>query len=152
MQAQSGNERNPLAGPRSVASEGAPEGRPVVMLVEDDPMTAQMYRMGLEAAGFVVTVVGDGSELFKALDREIPNVLVLDWELPGVLTGVDIIDNLRLDDRTAELPVIMLSNHLGDVDGAQDRAMKAGAPWLVKVRTTPAQLADRLDHVLRRRA
>ena len=96
-------------------------------------------QMGLEAVGFVVKRVGDGSELFNAFDLDIPDVVILDWELPGLLTGVDIIDNLRLDDRTAQLPVIMLSNHSGDVDGAQDRALKASAPWLLKVRTTPAQ-------------
>ena len=150
MLARSGDDENPLVGPRVAARGAAQHARPFVMLVKDDPVVAQMYQMGLEAAGFVVMVVGDGSELFKALDLDIPDVVVLDWELPGVLTGVDIIDNLRLDDRTAQLLVIMLSNHSGDVDGAQDRALKAGAPWLLKVRTTPAQLADRPNQVRRR--
>ena len=150
MQIRSGDDEEPLVGPRSVAREVGTEGRPFVMLVEDEHVTAQMYQTGLEAAGFAVMVVGDGSELFTALEKAVPNVVVLDWELPGVLTGVDIIDNLRLDDRTAELAVIMLSNHPGD-DGPQDRALKAGAPWLLKVRTTPAQLADRVSQVLRRR-
>src|SRR5690348_11610628 len=86
--------------------------RPFVMLVEDDPVAGQMYQMGLQAAGFVVMVLGDGSELFKALAMDVPDVVVLDWELPGLLSGVDIVENLRLDDRTAQLPVIMLSNHL----------------------------------------
>ena len=131
--------------------EAVEEGaRPFVMLVEDDQVAAQMYQIGLEAAGFVVIVLGDGSELFKALAMDVPDVVVLDWELPGLLTGVDIVENLRLDDRTAQLPVIMLSNHLGDIDGVEDRALKAGAPWLLKVRTTPAQLAERLRPVLRR--
>jgi len=60
--------------------EGA---RPFVMLVEDDQVAAQMYQIGLEAAGFVVIVLGDGSELFKALAMDVPDVVVLDWELPG---------------------------------------------------------------------
>jgi two-component system, OmpR family, phosphate regulon response regulator PhoB len=126
------------------------DARPFVMLVEDDPAAGQMYQMGLQAAGFVVMVLGDGSELFKALAIDVPDVVVLDWELPGLLSGVDIVENLRLDDRTAQVPVIMLSNHLGDIDGAEDRALKAGAPWLLKVRTTPDQLAERLRLVLRR--
>lgn len=150
IQARSGDDAGLPEGSRVETREAALGARPFVMLVEDDPAAADMYQMGLEVAGFVVMVVGDGSELFKALELDIPDVVVLDWELPGLLTGVDIIDNLRLDDRTAQLPVIMLSNHLGDVDGAEDRALRAGAPWLLKVRTTPAQLADRLDQVLRR--
>lgn len=151
MQARGDSDGEPLVTSRVHNMETVKgEARPFVMFVEDDPVAAQMYRIGLEAAGFVVMVLGDGSELFKALALDVPDVVVLDWELPGVLTGVDIIDNLRLDDRTVRLPVIMLSNHLGDIDGAEDRALRAGAPWLLKVRTTPAQLAERLRLVLRR--
>lgn len=146
-----GTDGEPFVTPEVGDTDADPGGsRPLVMLVEDDPVASLMYRIGLEAAGFVVEVLGDGSELFKALATHVPDVVVLDWELPGLLTGVDILENLHLDDRTGQLPVIMLSNHLGDIDGAEDRASKAGAPWLLKVRTTPAQLAERLHLILRR--
>ncbi|MGH7762980.1 MAG: response regulator transcription factor [Candidatus Dormibacteraceae bacterium] len=115
------------------------------MLVEDDLAIAQMYQLGLDAAGFDVAVFADASAMFQALDLDVPDAAVLDWQLPGLLTGVDIIENLRLDLRAHTLPIIMLSNHLGDADGAAERAFKAGAQeWLIKSATTPAQLAQRL--------
>jgi DNA-binding response OmpR family regulator len=119
--------------------------RPLLMLVEDDQVTAEMYRLGLEASGFRVSVFADASGLFQALDDETPDVAVLDWHLDGIVTGLDVLENLRLDSRTAEVPILMLSNHSGDIDAALDRAMKAGAQeWLVKAQITPSQLAARL--------
>jgi DNA-binding response OmpR family regulator len=124
--------------------------RPSVALVDDDAAAVEMYRLGLEASGFEVDVFPDGSAFFRALDARIPDVAVLDWRLQSILTGVDILENLRLDERTSHLPVVMLSNH-DAADGAHDRAMKAGARgWLIKAHTTPAQLARRLDLILGR--
>jgi DNA-binding response OmpR family regulator len=127
--------------------------RPLVMLVEDDQAITEVYRLGLEAAGFRVCVFADASGLFQALDEETPDIAVLDWHLGGIVTGLDILENLRLDRRTADVPVLMLSNHLGDLDGALDRALHAGAQeWLVKIDTTPAKLAASLREALARAA
>ena len=119
--------------------------RPFVMLVEDDVAQATMYQLGLQAAGFRVAVFSDASALFEALEMEVPDIAVLDWRFTGTLTGVDIIENMRLDKRLVGLPILMLSNHNGQVDGAAHRALEAGAiEWLIKARTTPRQLAARL--------
>jgi two-component system, OmpR family, phosphate regulon response regulator PhoB len=144
-----------MGGSVTVAREGVerPDGMPFVMLVEDDPATGLMYRVGLEVAGFEVQVFGTASAFFEALEDDVPDVAIVDFELPGIITGVQIIENLRLDDRMAELPVFVLSNHLGDFDGQMQRALEAGAmDWLVKSRTTPADLASRLDQLVRHRA
>jgi len=123
--------------------------RPYVALVDDDPSVAEMYRLGLEASGFEVDVFSDGSTFFVALDTHVPDVAVLDWQLQTILTGVDILENLRLDERTSQLPVVMLSNHDDPAGGALNRAMAAGAAdWLLKARTTPAELAQRLKTIL----
>jgi DNA-binding response OmpR family regulator len=125
------------------------KSRPSVALVEDDPSVAEVYRLGLEALGFEVDVFPDGSMFFRALEARVPDVAVLDWQLQSILTGVDILENLRLDARTSHLPVVMLSNHYDAGDGALDRAMEAGArEWLIKARTTPAELAKRLTSIL----
>jgi DNA-binding response OmpR family regulator len=124
--------------------------RPSVALVEDDPTVAEVYRLGLEALGFKVDVFSDGSKFFSALDAHVPDVAVLDWQLQSILTGVDIIENLRLDERTSNLPVVMLSNHSDVGDGVLDRAIEAGArEWLIKAHTTPTKLAQRLRLILR---
>ena len=130
----------PLHGPRD---------RPVVMVVDDDRDTAEMYGLALQAAGFKTIALSDVSAIFLAIEEEIPDVVVLDFHLGGVISGVNVLENLRLDSRTSEVIAFMLSNHTGDLDGAVDRALSAGAlAWLPKVKTSPAQLATRVIQAL----
>jgi len=125
------------------------ERRPLAMLVDDDPDTGAMYEVGLEALGFRVAVVSDVSAVFLSVEKEIPDVVVLDFQLGGIITGVDVLENLRLDCRATQVPVFMLSNHLGDLDGQIERAFAAGAlAWLVKSQTSPAELGLRISEAL----
>ena len=120
------------------------------MLVDDDIVIADMYRMGLQHAGFRVTVLGDPASLFRAIRDEVPDVLVLDWQLPG-MSGAEALELLRRDERTTHLPVLMLSNFLGDQNGGVDRVFAAGAlAWLRKSATPPSVLAERLTEALAR--
>ena len=128
----------------------APQWRlPLVMLVEDDPAVAQMYKLGLEAAGFEVAVHEDGSAFFAAIESQIPDIVILDFHLQGLLTGIDIAENLRLDERFGRLPVLFLSNECNVSREDTDRASGAGAlAWLAKSRTSPSQLATRIAEAL----
>jgi DNA-binding response OmpR family regulator len=122
---------------------GGPPLRPFVVIVEDDHSVAELYRAGLEASDFDVALYTDGTALFGSLDLDIPDLIVLDWQLGGILTGGEILKNLRLDERTVDVPVFFLSNH-------QSRLSEESGPvaWLIKARTTPADLAARLRLVL----
>jgi CheY-like chemotaxis protein len=123
--------------------------QPVVMLVEDDRAIGCMYSVGLEVLGFQVLLLSDVNAVFLQVDKDIPDVVVLDFDLGGIITGVDVLENLRLDRRTAHLPAFILSNHLGDLDGQIDRAFAAGAvAWLVKSKTSPADLGGRISEAL----
>lgn len=122
--------------------------KPFVILVDDDSATADMYRVGLEQHGFVVASVRDWEELFETMHRSLPDIVVLDWHLPG-MNGDEILHRMRLDDRTRALPVFMLSNYPADRDGQVDRVFQAGAiAWLQKVNTPPALLAEKLREAL----
>jgi two-component system phosphate regulon response regulator PhoB len=123
-------------------------GEQLVFLVDDDSDIAEMYRLGLERAGFRVEVLESPAALFRALDDQVPDILILDWQLPG-MSGADALELLRRDRRGKRLPVFMLSNHLGDHNGAVDRVFAAGAlAWLRKSVTPPAMLAERLMEAL----
>ena len=120
-----------------------------MLLVDDDPAITEMYRLGLETFGFRVRAVGDGPGLFRAVEEELPDILVLDWQLPGI-RGDELLEQVRLDERTRALPVFILSNFPADMDGAVDRVFMAGAmAWLQKAKTPPAALAERLTEALR---
>ena len=115
--------------------------QPVVMVVDDDRDTAEMYSLALTAAGFKAIPLSDVSAIFLSLEEEVPDVVVLDFHLGDVISGVNVLENLRLDPRTSDMIAFMLSNHTGSLDGAVDRALSAGAlAWLPKANTTPAQL------------
>ena len=130
--------------------EGTAHGRGrSVILVDDDEATAEMYRFGLEAAGYRVRVAHDGDSLFQAFAVSVPDIVVLDWHLPGP-NGDEVLHRIRLDDRTRSLPVFMLSNYPAIKDGAIDRVFLSGAlAWLEKASTPPALLAERLSEALR---
>lgn len=122
--------------------------RHFVLLVDDDAALAEMYRLGLEGEGFEVAVLSDALNLNDVVDRERPDAIVLDWELPGI-RGDQALERLRRTDRGARVPVFMLSNFPGTTDGAIDHAFQFEAiAWLEKVNTTPARLAASLREAL----
>jgi CheY-like chemotaxis protein len=140
-------------GPIGPAGEQGRRAAPTrsVILVDDDPSTAEMYRAGLEEFGYRVRVEHDGPGLFQALEVDVPDVLILDWQLPGML-GDEILERVRFDPRTRALRVFMLSNYPAEKDGAIDRVFLAGAvAWLEKVKTPPSRLAAKLGEALRAR-
>ena len=114
------------------------------MLLDDDVAMAEMYRTGLEFDGFRVCVANEPHLFFAAVKQEVPDVIVLDWALPGT-TGGEVLETLRSDWRTAAVPVFMLSNFSTELNGAVDRVFRAGAiAWLTKTETSPDTLARRL--------
>ena len=127
-----------------MGKEGTADRRLYAMMLDDDRVMAEMYRLGLELAGFRVCVANEPEQFFAAVRREVPDVVVLDWALPGT-TGGEVLETLRSDWRTAAVPVFMLSNFSTELNGAVDRVFRAGAiAWLTKSATSPDTLARRL--------
>ena len=119
----------------------------LVMLIDDDAAICDMYRYGLERHGFRVAVVSDINLLAAEITREVPDVVLLDWEL-GAITGGDVLDRLRTDPRTADTPVFMISNHPQETDEDRRSERLGALAWLIKSRTTPDELAGRLREAL----
>ena len=92
---------------------------PSVLVIDDDRVTASVYRHGLEAGGFKVSVVSDGSAALDLLRSQRFDVVVLDLLMPGV-SGWDVLDTLRKNGDSP--PVVVVS---GSGSGAE--ATKAGA-------------------------
>ena len=130
------------------AARRSAEEKPFVILVDDDEATADMYRLGLEHHGFAVESVRDSAGLFLAISERLPDIVVLDWQLPG-MNGDEILQRIRLDERTRALRVLMLSNYPAEKVGQVDRVFLAGAlAWLQKVNTSPTLLAEKLREAL----
>jgi len=117
----------------------APDEEVKVLFIEDDPAVAEMYKLKLELDGYTVTVAKDGEEGLQIANDSPPDIIFLDTRLPK-MDGFAVLERLRSTERTAEVPVIILSNY-GERE-LVDRGLKLGAlEYLIKSQTTPANLS-----------
>ena len=114
-----------------------------VLVIEDDPSVAEMYRLRLATDGYEVVVGCDGEEGLQLALDEVPDFIYLDLRLPK-MDGFEVLERLRAMPATAQIPVVILSNY-GDPE-TRARGLKLGAlDFLVKAETTPRQLAARVE-------
>jgi two-component system phosphate regulon response regulator PhoB len=120
---------------------------PKVMVVEDEEPLCVLLRYNLEAEGYKVEVVTRGDEAEIRLQESLPDLLVLDWMVPGV-SGIELCRRLRMRAETERLPIIMLTARGEESDRV--RGLSTGADdYLVKPFSTP-ELIARVRALLRR--
>ena len=120
---------------------------PKVMIVEDEEPLSLMLRYNLEAEGYAVDTVERGDEAETRLRENVPDLLLLDWMLPGI-SGIELCRRLRAHDATRTLPIIMLTARGEESDRV--RGLSTGADdYLVKPFSTPEFIA-RVRALLRR--
>ena len=118
-----------------------------IMVVEDEEAITVLLRYNLEAEGYRVEVVGRGDEAEVRLREVVPDLVLLDWMLPG-LSGIELCRRIRLRPETERLPVIMLTAR-GE-EGERVRGLATGADdYVVKPFSVPELLA-RVRALLRR--
>ena len=119
--------------------------RPRVLIVEDEAAVVTLLRYNLEREGFDVSAAYDGEEALLSVEESPPDIILLDWMLPG-MDGLSIIRALRAaDDRT---PVLVLSA-LGEVDDRVQGLRAGGDDYLVKPFAF-SELLARLEALVRR--
>lgn len=113
-----------------------------ILIVEDDPFTADVYRNGLEWAGFAVTCVAGLEAATRQITQEPPDAVLLDLIL-GAENGLDLLRFIRSHASTRETPVIMLSNAF--MPDRVREAWEAGATeCLDKAHASPPRIAVRM--------
>ena len=106
-----------------------------VLVVEDESAIAELIAINLRHAGFEVTVAADADQAQVAVDRVLPDLVLLDWMLPGQ-SGIVLAKRWRSDARTREMPVIMLTARAEEAD--KITGLDAGADdYLTKPFSTP---------------
>src|SRR3982074_3025576 len=81
-----------------------------VLFVEDDPAVAQMYRLKLELDGYSVEIATDGVQAVAKALADPPDIVFLDIRLPK-LDGLGVLEALRGQEQTKQIPVVILSNY-----------------------------------------
>src|ERR1700733_11940464 len=84
----------------------------LILLVEDEPELARLVVRELEAAGFGVRHALDGTTALRLFEEQPPDLVVLDWMLPGV-DGLEVLRRIR---RMSPVPVLMLTARAEEVD------------------------------------
>ena len=119
---------------------------PPVLLVEDDTLLRQAFRILLEDAGYRVAEAGTAADAVRAASAETPAAIVLDMGLPD-RSGLDVARELRQLEPMRETPILALTGRVG----AQEReaCLAAGCTEYHGKPLSPQKLLDRLDALLR---
>lgn len=122
---------------------------PRVLVVEDEPAIAELIAVNLSHGGFLPVWVEDGASAQKDLDNILPDVILLDWMLPGE-SGLTLARKWRAAKRTREVPILMLTARGDEVD--KIAGLNIGADDYITKPFSPQELMARIHAVLRRRA
>lgn len=115
-----------------------------VLVVDDEPMVREVVIRYLERDGFEVSAAATGPEALTAVEKSMPDLVVLDLMLPGV-SGMEILSRLRA---TSDVPVILLTARAEEADHVL--GLELGADDYVVKPFSPRELAARVRTVLRR--
>lgn len=118
-----------------------------ILLVDDEPDIAALVAYHLAKDAYRVRTASDGEEALRALDRERPDLIVLDLMLPK-LSGLEVLQELRRRPETREIPVILLTARREERDRID--GLKLGADDYVAKPFSPQELVLRVGAVLRR--
>ena len=117
-----------------------------IMIIEDDDFLVQMYATKLELQGYEVITAGDGKQALKLIKKSIPDLILLDLNLP-VMDGFQVLEALKKDDATKAVPVLVLTNY-GQKEHV-DRCLSLGAAdYLIKAHFVPSEVVDKIKSLL----
>jgi two-component system phosphate regulon response regulator PhoB len=122
---------------------------PTILVVEDEPAILELLKVNLVDAGYEVTEATDAETAQLALKQELPDLVLLDWMLPGQ-SGLAFARQLRGQERTRELPIIMVTARSDESD--KIAGLETWVDDYVTKPFSPRELKARIKSVLRRRA
>ncbi|MDD5790324.1 MAG: response regulator transcription factor [Spirochaetia bacterium] len=119
-----------------------------ILVVEDVPEMAELASMYLTKSGMKVEAVGSAEEALEYIQKQLPDLIILDLNLPG-MSGFDFLKKFR-DEYNASLPVIIVSAR--DADEDIIKGLGNGADEFVTKPYSPKVLTARVEAILRRQA
>lgn len=134
----------------SEAMSGRAAGGARILLVEDDPALRIMVSYNLEKSGYTVGTAESGEEALEQMSSFRPSLVLLDWMLPGALSGMEVCRKLRAQSATRDIPIIMLTARSEEADAI--RGLENGADDYLTKPCSMATLEVRIRALLRRTA
>ncbi|MCY3879891.1 MAG: phosphate regulon transcriptional regulator PhoB [Rhodobacteraceae bacterium] len=122
-------------------------GAPLLLVVEDDQSQQELLTYHFEVAGFSVATVANGNEVLSQIDRHSPDLILLDWMIPGI-SGLTLCRMIRNSRKGKDIPILMLSARTEEEDRV--RGLEAGADDYVAKPYSLLELTARIRALLRR--
>ncbi len=122
--------------------------QPRILIVEDEPAIAELMAVNLRHNGFQPVWAMDAVSAQKELDEVLPDVILLDWMLPGE-SGLSLAKRWRSHPRTQQVPILMITARGDEPDRVA--GLDAGADDYIVKPFSPRELLARIRAVLRRR-
>ncbi|MFZ2192814.1 MAG: response regulator [Candidatus Moraniibacteriota bacterium] len=126
------------------------EQKKKIMIVEDDTFVMDIYHTKLAQEGFSVISAGNGIEGLEKLkdDNNIPDLMLLDILMP-YMDGLEMLAEIKKDERLKNIPVVLLTN-LSQKDDV-DRGLGLGAnDYLIKSHFTPSEVLEKIAQYLKK--
>lgn len=118
-----------------------------ILIVEDEEAIRKLLKLCLSEAGYAVRMAKDGEEAMEAVRCHLPDLVILDWMLPEI-DGMDVLQSLRKNASSRDIPVIMLTARAGERDRVQ--GLDYGADDYISKPFSPKELVARVRALLRR--
>ncbi|MEI8064169.1 MAG: response regulator transcription factor [Verrucomicrobiota bacterium] len=118
-----------------------------ILIVDDEPDVVDLLVFNLQKAGFKTLTARDGNTALQKVRDELPALVILDLMMPG-LDGTEVCRQLKADQKTSAIPVIMLTAKAEEVDRIV--GLELGADDYITKPFSPRELALRVKSVLRR--
>ncbi len=122
--------------------------RVTMLLVEDDAALAELLTFHFRREDFEVVQTADGEEALLLARERTPDIVLLDWMIEGVISGLEVCRRLRRAPETQNVPIIMLTARGEEEDRV--RGLETGADDYVTKPFSPRELVARVGAVLRR--
>jgi DNA-binding response OmpR family regulator len=129
-------------------TDPAPERQPVVLAADDDEDILALVTFRLERSGYTVLQARDGAEALELAREQTPDLAVLDVMMPK-MDGFELTRQLRADEATSRMPIILLTARAQDTDVQQ--GFDAGADDYLRKPFSPQELRARVQAMLGRR-
>lgn len=118
-----------------------------ILIVEDDPTLLEMYSLKLQEEGFAFFTAPDGDEGLEIALKEKPDVILLDIMMPK-MDGFAVLVELKKNEETKNIPVLMLSN-LGQKNDVTKGKELGAEDYIVKASMTPTQVVEKIKSYLK---
>lgn len=117
-----------------------------IVIIEDDPVINQMYRMKFEASGFDVSTASDGQSGVDLVAKIKPDIILLDIQMPH-MHGDEALAKIRATDAGKTIPVIILTN-VGKEEAPARLKDLGVSSYIVKAQLTPSQVVARVKQTI----